>query len=313
MLPSIYRRVPALLFGLAATPLAAQDPLEPLVTRLAAMTAVSGYEHAVTDTLLTLLPGAERDRAGSVLLTLGSGEPRRLIACGLDEPGFVIGNIRADGYLTLRRVGPNPQPLFDQQLEGQRITVWGRKGAVPGVVGIHSVHLTRGRSASEAPFTFDSAFVDIGARSAAEARALGVEVLAPLALEKRPHRYADSLLAGPAVTRRAACAALLEAAQAATPARGTVIIAFVGEQLFTQRGLLTVARNLGPFTTTILLDRGATRDVITERQSPDPRYLGKVETWLLPSRYPGSAVETVSFPDVAALRQSLTLRIRGSE
>ena len=69
------------------------------------MTAVSGYERALTDTLLRLLPGATRDRLGNVVLTLGSGDPRRLVYCGVDEPGFVVGNITEDGFLRLRRVG----------------------------------------------------------------------------------------------------------------------------------------------------------------------------------------------------------------
>jgi putative aminopeptidase FrvX len=34
--------------------------------------------------------------------------------------------------------------LFDQQLEGQRVTVFGQRGPVPAVVAVRSVHLTRG-------------------------------------------------------------------------------------------------------------------------------------------------------------------------
>lgn len=170
----------AALLGVLLFPssLLSQTALDSLVLRLSAMTAVSGYERAMADTVLKLLPEAERDRAGNILLTLGSGEPRRLLACALDEPGYVIGGIRPDGYLTLRRVGPNPGPLFDQQLEGQRVRVWGRRGGVPGVVAVRSVHLTRGRSGlTETPFTFDDALVDVGAASAAEVARLGIEVL----------------------------------------------------------------------------------------------------------------------------------------
>jgi putative aminopeptidase FrvX len=306
----------AALLGVLLFPssLLSQTALDSLVLRLSAMTAVSGYERAMADTVLKLLPEAERDRAGNILLTLGSGEPRRLLACALDEPGYVIGGIRPDGYLTLRRVGPNPGPLFDQQLEGQRVRVWGRRGGVPGVVAVRSVHLTRGRSGlTETPFTFDDALVDVGAASAAEVARLGIEVLSPVALEKRPHRYADSLVAAPSVARRAGCAALLDAARGgATPAGGTVVVAFLVEQAFTQRGLLSVARNLGPFTRTALIDRGSTRDLVADRPAPDPR-LGAFEVWLLPSRYGDTAVETISLNDVAALRQGLMLRIQGAE
>src|SRR2546422_10821850 len=112
--------------------------VDALAVRFAAMTAVTGLEQAMTDTLLTLLPGSIRDRAGNVTVSLGSGTPRRLVACALDEVGYVVGNITPDGYLTLRRVGAPPTPLFDQQLEGERVTVFGARGAVPGVGAVKS-------------------------------------------------------------------------------------------------------------------------------------------------------------------------------
>ncbi len=134
---------------LAASPtfrLSGQGTVADLAGRFAAFTAVSGYEQAVTDSLVALLPGSARDRVGNVVLTLGGGGPKRLAVCPLDEPGYVVGNITEDGYLTLRRVGRSPTApptpawaLFDQQLEGQRVTLFGRKGPVPGVVAVKSV------------------------------------------------------------------------------------------------------------------------------------------------------------------------------
>ncbi|MFI5235673.1 MAG: hypothetical protein ACHQXA_08185, partial [Gemmatimonadales bacterium] len=57
---------------LAPPVLAAQD-LSALAARLSAMTAVSGFEQSMADTLLTLLPGSRRDRAGNVVRTYGGG------------------------------------------------------------------------------------------------------------------------------------------------------------------------------------------------------------------------------------------------
>src|SRR2546427_11284563 len=108
------------------------------------MTAVTGLEQAMTDTLLTLVPGSTRDRTGNVTVSFGTGAPKRLVACALDEVGYVVGNITADGYLTLRRVGAPPQPLFDPQLEGQRGTVFRGRGAVPRGGGVRSAPPTRG-------------------------------------------------------------------------------------------------------------------------------------------------------------------------
>jgi putative aminopeptidase FrvX len=298
---------------LLALPASAQSapPLEHLVTRFASIAAVSGYEQSLTDTVLQLLPGSSRDRAGNVVLILGEGQPRTLYACPLDEPGFAVGGIRDDGYLTLRRIGPLPGPLWDQQFEGQRVTVYGRKGPVPGVVGVRSVHLTRGRTVNDAPFTFDEAYVDLGASSRTEVAALGIDVLSVVTRTKAPHRYADSLLAAPVVGRRAACAALLRASQQAAPPRGSVVVAFVVEQNFTRRGLLSVARTLGPFTDAVLLDGVASP--AGRAASPDSIYLPDFEVWGLPVRYPGTPVETVSLPAVARLERGLTVRIGGGE
>src|SRR5882724_11961557 len=153
-----HRRTAALLTlilsALLTVPLSAQGDLDRLALRFASMTAVTGLEQAMTDSLRALFPGSARDRAGNVTLTLGQGSPKRLCTCPLDEVGYVVGNILPDGYLLLRRVGGGGRtasPLLDQQLEGHRVTVFGTRGAVPGVVGVKSTHLTRGRGGPGAP------------------------------------------------------------------------------------------------------------------------------------------------------------------
>src|SRR6266404_7977315 len=142
-----------LLSVLAPVGMSAQT-VDPLALRFTSMTAVTGLEQAMTDSLRALFPGSVRDRAGNVTLTLGQGSPKRLCTCPLDEVGYVVGNILPDGLLLLRRVGGGGRtasPLIDQQLEGHRVTVFGTRSAVPGVVAVKSVHLTRGRVAPGAP------------------------------------------------------------------------------------------------------------------------------------------------------------------
>jgi len=253
--------------------------VDALAERFAAMTAVTGYEQVMTDSLLALLPGSMRDRTGNVTLTLGRGAPKRLLSCALDEGGYAVGNITDDGYLTLRRVGgvPRAYPLFDQQLEGHRVTLFGRRGAVPGVVGVRSTHLARGRPAApDPPFTVDNAYVDVGATSRADVAALGLAMLAPVSLTKRPHRFGNGSLAAPAVGRRAACAALAAAALSRPRVQGTVVVAFTVQSLYADTAGLKTVKNLqGPFA--------------------DAREA------MLTTRYTGTAVETVALRDVEAL------------
>jgi putative aminopeptidase len=282
-----------------------------LAARLASLPAVTGYEQAMVDTLLRLLPRATRDRAGNARLVLGGGSAKRLIACPLDEPGYVVGNVRSDGYLTLRRVAAPP---FDRQIEGQRVTVQGRTRAAPGVVAVRSIHLTRGRDPpSQAPFTVDDAYVDVGATSAAAVADLGIGMLSPVTLAKLPHRYGQGLLAAPVAGRRTACAALLEAVRQSTlrakllPA---VTVAFVVEQELSQRGLATLAASAGPFQQTIVVDgRPGVPGKAEWAGAPDTTLrwpgLGSVRVWSLPVAYPGTPVETVSLADADSLRSAL--------
>jgi len=263
-----------------------QSP-ESLAVRFAGMTAITGYEQAMTDSLLTLLPGSTRDRAGNVTLTLGRGAPNRVVFCPLDEVGYVVGNIRDDGYVTLRRVGaaPLPNPIFDQQLEGHQVTLFGRRGPVPGVVGVRSTHLARGRAATDQLFTVDDAVVDVGASSRDEVLRLGVALLTPVALTKRPHLYGRRLLAAPAAGRRVACAALASAVLSKPRVQGTVLVAFVVQTHYQRDELVTLSRLHGPI------------DIVTE--STMPLYAS------LPVKFEDTAVETVALADADGLVKNL--------
>jgi len=255
-----------------------QNP-ESLTVRLTSMTAITGYEQSMTDSLLSLLPGSTRDRTGNVTVSLGRGAPKRLIYCNLDEIGYAVGNISDDGYITLRRVGGGARlsPLFDQQLEGHRVTVFGRRGPVPGVVAVRSTHLTRGRPQRDEPlFTVDNAYVDVGAASRDEVLALGISLLTPVALTKRPQRYGNGLLAASNAGRRAACAALAAAALSHPRVRGTVVVAFTVQSLYADTaGLKTIVNLQGPFTEARMVT--------------------------VPSKFGETTVETVALKDVDVL------------
>ena len=268
--------------------------------RFVAMTAVTGYEQRMAETLVDWLPFADRDRAGNVVAVIGSGSPVRLAVCPMDERGYIVGRILDDGFLTLRRVGGGG-PLFDQGLEGHRVAVWTDGGPVPGVVSIPSTHLGRGRASQpDRPFDVDDAIIDVGADSAADVAALGVRVLDAVALAKRAHRYGESLLAGPEAGRRAGCAALARAAStvASGEVLGTFVIAFVVESYLRHSGLRVVARTHGPFSATWLIDYEVPDRALGED-------FGGVERSRLPVRFEATPVETVDLVDADALSDRL--------
>ncbi len=279
--------------------------VEDLAIRFAGMTAVSGYERPMADSLLVLLPTAMQDRAGNVVLTLGSGEPTRVAACPMDEWGYVVGRLRDDGWITLRRVGAGQPPLWDQMHEGHRMTIWTRSGPVPAVMAVPSTHLARGRaSLPTTPFSSDDAYLDTGATSAADVADLGIQVVDPVALEKATHRYGQQRLAGVDAARRSACAALAAVAISNPPVRGTVHIAFTTESRLRHRGLFTLINQRGPVTGTLLLDYPIRRT---------PETLGTVRTLELNSRYGGTQVETVDLTDLPGLMAQIRQWLNGGE
>src|SRR3989449_6408078 len=120
--------LPSLLSASPTVRLFAQGDVDRLALRFASMTAVTGLEQAMVDSLRALFPGSTRDHAGNVTLTLGQGSPKRLFTCPLDEVGYVVGNILPDGFLLLRRVGGGGAGRDRESVvEGKRGDLGGRR------------------------------------------------------------------------------------------------------------------------------------------------------------------------------------------
>src|SRR4051794_15853664 len=179
--------------------------------------AVSGRERPAADFIAGRLAGlpASRDALGNVVLSVGSGEPRRLVACALGEPGFIVSAIQEDGYLRVVPAGGGPAGvLWTQSFEGQTVVIGGARGWRAGAVVLPSVHLRQGsQSPRERPFPVDDLYIDAGAGNAGEVAALGIRRMDPVALIRRPMKLAGGLAAAPAAARKGACAALADAAR----------------------------------------------------------------------------------------------------
>jgi len=204
--------------------------------------AVAGREEEGAAFVRSRLAGlsVESDALGDLIVTLGSGEPKRLVAAPLGEPGFVVSDIQEDGYLRLLPAGTGPVgALWTQTLEGQVVTIGTGRGAVPGVVGVRSVHLEERRPANQGPFDLKEAYVDVGAENAAQVAALGIRQLDPVALVRRPVELANGFVAGPAARSKGEALALAETARrfGAAPGKGTVTFAWTTQDLWSRSGL----------------------------------------------------------------------------
>jgi putative aminopeptidase len=306
------RLVPALFLLLITTfSLAAQNGSESstALRRWIALDAPPGWEHLATETIQQAMAGWKRDTLGNLVLRKGSGSPRRVIACGLDRPGFAVTEITDDGYLRLREAGAGRQhPLWVQFHEGQRIKILTRSGTVPGVVTVKSTHLQRGPA--NAPLTtLDDLWVDVGAVSKAEVQRLGVEMLNPVVRDSVAWSYAD-FVSGPLAGVRVGCAAVASAAQGQV-GKGETIFLLTTLRSFGHDGLEAALRALGRVDEVTLVDQPAAgasdADGVLQRKAEKPPYLPESTglssiTILAPRvRFPGSLVESVHVSDAEKL------------
>ncbi|HXY79168.1 MAG TPA: M20/M25/M40 family metallo-hydrolase [Candidatus Bathyarchaeia archaeon] len=151
--------------------------------------SVSGYEGELSEKIRAKIAAFHpvMDNLGDVTVTIGSGSPRRLLVAPIDEPGFIVSEVTDDGYLRLQRL---PQtglpPIFNELYSAQPVKVGTANGKwIDGVVAGVSVHLHRGGDSGPKSSDIENMYVDIGATSAAEVRKADVDILSPVAINRR--------------------------------------------------------------------------------------------------------------------------------
>lgn len=220
-----------------------------------ALDAPLGHEHFATDLLLESLPGWQRDRSGNLIRRVGSGAPRRVVACGLDWHGYVISQIRDDGYLRLHRIGRGPgHPLWDQAHEGQQVRILTRSGPLVGVTAVANGHFASQHRRETDVTTADDLWLDVGAESDGDVTSMGIRLLDPVLRHLPPWSYGGEV-AGPGVGARIGCAAVAAVARAEVPSGETVFL-MTTQHLFGWVGLGGALMRLGPVDEVTLVGAG---------------------------------------------------------
>ncbi len=135
------------------------------------------------------------------------GSPRIMLSGHYDEIGFIITHINDEGYLWISPVGG-----WDPQIpQGQHVTIRGRKGHVPGVIGKCPIHLLK-EDARKKVTNLDELWVDIGAQNKKEAEKQ-VAIGDPLVISRALTRLQGQLVAGRGFDNRAGAFVVLEAAR----------------------------------------------------------------------------------------------------
>lgn len=113
----------------------------------------------------------EIDSYGNAYATLnpvsGHGETTILISGHVDELGLMVSHISEEGYLYFKPIGGVDKAL----IRGQRVTIHGAKGSVPGVTGLLAIHLQEPDDRNKVP-EMHAMHIDIGVSSRKEAEKL---------------------------------------------------------------------------------------------------------------------------------------------
>src|SRR5579863_3717835 len=223
----------------------------PDLATLSRIAAVSGYEQPLAAAIQRdldasgLHPGS--DNFNDVWVSVGSGSPHRLIVAAIDQPGYVVSDITPQGYLRVQRLPQfEPNAVFDTLSFAQPVQVQAANGTLAGAFAGLSIHLAQRRLNPPGMTHIDELYLDIGARSAAVARAAGADLLEPVSLAQPPITVGADDEAGASAGDRFGWEALLEVARNLRQAHasGTTTVAFVTQQWLGGRGLVRLLTEL---------------------------------------------------------------------
>lgn len=220
-----------------------------LLRRLAEAHGVAGYEDQVREIFRESVAGpVVADRLGSVYVRRAgrADQPVVMLAAHLDEVGFAVQSITAGGYIRVVPLGG----MWSQAMPAQRVRILtGESREVIGVVASQPVHLISDAQRNRVT-PVEELLVDIGARSAAEARdRFGVRLGQPIAFDSAFLRLPGTdLVMAKALDNRVGVAVVIAVAEdlAGGDHPNTVYCGATCQEELHARGARTSARLLRP-------------------------------------------------------------------
>lgn len=261
-------RLALVALGIVATGAAglAQDRTVDLLRKLTDAAGPSGFEEpirkAMVDEMRPYASSITFDGLGSIIATQGTSGPRIMVDAHMDELGGMVRRITPKGLLTMQMLGG----WLDQALVDQRWVIIGSKGPVKAVTGIRDVHVVPADERTRV-YNRDGLYLDVGASSEAEVRAMGISVGdpivpdAPFEVLNGTNRYL-----GKAWDDRVGCGVVIEAMRrlASEPHPNQIVWAITTQEEIGLRGAHTASDTIKP-ELGIAIEGGITGDVFPGR------------------------------------------------
>ena len=241
-----------------------RDRLKRDLCELMLVPGLSGHEERVAAAIRARLAevGLESsvDRLGNVVVTLaGDAEkPSVMVFTHMDQLGFFVRKIEADGLIRVERMGG----VSERAMAAQVVTLCGSKGDVAGIIQ-NTAHHATGQDEKYKVLTAPEIRIDTGHGSKAAVEAAGISIGTPVVYQGQVVELAGGRIAGTSVDDRAGCAVLLELARALVGRGGpTVHLVWSVQEEFNLRGAVVAAQVLRP-------DIGLQIDLMLACDTPD--------------------------------------------
>ena len=216
-----------------------------LLRKLTDAPGISGYEDqvraVVVEELGPLVDELHADRLGNVIATRkGTGGPKVLIAAHMDEIGFMVRHIDAQGFIRIQQIGS-----FDPRvLLAQRVIVHTEDGkCYPGVVETTSDPLHFGPPDASWRPSMSDLFVDPGLSASEVHRNIGIGNM--ITMDRSLIVTSDSLISR-ALDNRLGLYIMIEALRAMGDSTAEVIAVATTQEEVGSRGAVTAGYALEP-------------------------------------------------------------------
>lgn len=109
----------------------------------------------------------------------GNGDgPKVIITAHMDEIGFAVKNITAEGFIKFEKVGD----FSDKMIPARKVWIQTKEDKIPGVIGMRAGHLLTPEE-NLRPQTTMQSYIDVGATSKEEVESLGVYIGSKICLQ----------------------------------------------------------------------------------------------------------------------------------
>lgn len=185
----------------------------------------------------------EFDLHGNLIMAINPAAEFKIMLAGhCDQIGLIVSHIDELGFLYAQTVGG----WDPQQLVGQRVTVWSRHGAVPGLISRKPIHLLD-ETEKKSVVKVQDMWIDIGAANTEEAKQL-VRIGDAVTLTMGALELQNHLVTATALDNRTGVWVVVEAlrrAKAAGCQVGVYAVSTVAEEIGL-RGATTSAERIRP-------------------------------------------------------------------